>query len=829
MSILNKLFYRNCIALSFALSVSLGAVNLKHLCRPLDVVILLDRGITESVYRAKSGAVTKPLKDALQSEAAPIIVSGAVLHNFFNKPVCYCNQTVHEACDASENSLWLNDLTESKVRAERTCNQAIEELQAKLNGFKSQREVLEVQFEATKDMIHQKIAFIDHQLNENEKKSIMNNQENKHIIDQSKHLYGIVPFSAYLVLTSYFDRQSHESWMNSFSETCGLSGQRSKLENDLFMAKFHYDQEMSNLASQEFVCQLDLERTQQSLASIRTVVQQENKGSCIMQWFTHIKESIMERIALLRSAHEISTASADTSFRFENWLIFKHIHAELYILVPKNYVAGMQEMWQEWLKDQTLDASQFLSELRYVSGDSRLTEQEVILGLAIDHNDIVGRIENQEDLMLALNQAWSGKIQRFLKSHELTCDLLYLLDSTVVDLNSFKELFTKYLFKNYPLLDPTYKNALGLFAIYMNGHGWRPSLSSINQNQVDRYHYCAGLNIHQWQEFLTFASDVAWYLHYVTCYGGGQTAEVTRKHLQESDSHLMVSSGSLTDTMTYASAYSLDFCSFFQNLRWYCMEKSAPTDSCVATHCNGLQRITDALASISEIYAQKLEQEAIRPSFESMPIALYPEFHYKRMPVVLTNSVALTDGLAQCSEQNNVLEGKKAIVFTDNEIAHELVVLTQPEERLPILISATAGKTIHAFSSLCLPIVDRQAAASGEQCVYAPFSRFLKEMVFHIMHAYQKVYCIHRLRATNDTGIEAFGNNFENIDCIYIQKETKHNFIDEHPVAIDGSIIIVTKEHRFYKSTWNPCTLCCGQWIELTNRQATQLLEALLS
>jgi len=788
-------------------------------CRSLDAIVLLDRGVCESAYRPQSGAVTKPFADAIASKAAPIIVSGVILHNFFNKQrFPDIDLTPEQARTDDEKTPWLhNELAEGsspeniELKA-KELTKTVADLQAQLATYPERKEALEKNFQESKS----KIEALQSHLSALQKTSQAQFDEDAHKIEelfaQFQGSAKAIPAEGYAATAEITDL--HNKALLNLME---LNIQQETLKNQLLLEEMEHMTALFYLESEEHACLVALGSIQASLGAITQIMRRNRKPRILT--YLHAKcASLAERISARHIEPACPPTDENSESMFVHWMMYKHSRADLYLLVPRDYQFEQEKCWKLWLQSSEIDEEKLLSDFRIMAGDPAITSPELIIGFPINHPAILQPIISRQELMHHLDTAWSGHVQKFMKSHELTCDLMFLFEGRV-DLDALKQMFTMSLLNRQPSLSQTHRHALGLFCIYMNGHGWYARQSRMLAHQLDPYNNCAGLTAQQWQDFLHFASETAWYLHYVTCYGGGHTLASTRALLNRDNSQLLVSCGALTDATTMPSLYNLDYQTFFARLRDYFVQTRASTTGATPDVSGINHHIIDALNAVTEQYATIHEQDMYRPQFETIPVLSYPGSE-TCSPVPLINTVSIINPADAAATAPLSITNKKAVVFVNRDIQAPLVIETDPTIRLPILISAAPGQSKHVVDSLALPVIDPEVVCYSDGPDYVSFSRFLKESIFHIMQAYQKLYRINHLTCANDTGIEFCGNRFQHVERIYIHKWTKHNLLDQHPTSINGSVILVIKQHdglppRYFQGIWHPTRMTIISWQEL--------------
>ncbi|MDZ4123821.1 MAG: hypothetical protein U1E02_06540, partial [Hydrogenophaga sp.] len=240
-------------------------------------------------------------------------------------------------------------------------------------------------------------------------------------------------------------------------------------------------------------------------------------------------------------------ASYLAHFSCQDWSMYKHTQADLYLLIPKTYE-------ERALKNFSLKNDP--------KTPTTVTSRELTLGLAVDHADMLAPLQSEKDLFSELKKTWETITMKILGKVDTLAYLYFKNRPVAVD-----------ALKNFFIVGKG--NEYGYWNIYLIGHGWYSRTQYMqkaqeNGNNQDPRATIAGLPSRDFFKVLSFcAHDIQTAsLYYVTCFGGGyhqdlvarslhqineekQLKNIEKNFLAATPVDFMVISGALTDAVTW--------------------------------------------------------------------------------------------------------------------------------------------------------------------------------------------------------------------------------------------------------------------------------------
>ncbi len=224
-----------------------------------------------------------------------------------------------------------------------------------------------------------------------------------------------------------------------------------------------------------------------------------------------------------------------------NWSKYQVVNTDFYILIPHKYEQALHNQWKQIKGKRKKTIQEMMSKIQS-------TERELMLGLYIDHADLVKKILNQKELINLLQNNWGKKQPK--------------IPAKLEGLFNLKKIFIPG------------KHDLGTWNIFWTGHGEESTL----MREQNKKAQIAGIDLNQFKDFLSFLYNniSTSFVYWITCFGGGYhldgatkilrhlenirlVEEAERGVLDSVPSGFIAASGSLTDSAVWAAGIFFDY------------------------------------------------------------------------------------------------------------------------------------------------------------------------------------------------------------------------------------------------------------------------------
>ncbi len=492
-----------------------------------------------------------------------------------------------------------------------------------------------------------------------------------------------------------------------------------------------------------------------------------------------------------------------TNFDFDEWDIYKHNTAELYLLIPKNY------------------RSQF----------AKTDQRQTHLGFNINDNKILTKITTIQKLESILSATWDSKsAQRFATSATLS--------------NIFSSAFPEYQTINLDALESFFTANSGPWNIYLSGHGLYSDMGDAEKGLETSAGWIAGLTNKQFAHFLKFISQLnTLSLTISTCYGGGYNLSMTSKYMQilkekkivdkqeakiinESGVKNIIISTAITDATTSGPAltastltrflharYILDFNNFFKTLDGLATTKKDRLD----------QLLTDALRYIADWQGDGDED---LHGISGVPSVWYPGLAKPKALEVGDKVLVITD-----KQRGQEISDKKALLIYSKKIDFPLTIIVGKswDARSPAIVSMSPENIITTFEKMIIKVRDTDKDQSNAglkgamEVEYFAFNKFLEESIFQLKSVFKKRYFIKKLLVSNyeKSGIldSLTGSPLE-LEDVAIKK----SLTDDE--KIKGQVIFKVKNKNgiyiYYVGQWDHKTRNIKTWKSMSTSSASK-------
>jgi len=553
---------------------------------------------------------------------------------------------------------------------------------------------------------------------------------------------------------------------------------------------------------------------------------------------------------------------------FDRLLVFKHKQADLYLIIPKNYLENQRKELLAQLNLKGLGPN-FFNEA-HILDDKELSLDEIACGFVINHNHILESI-NSEKVLLAYLCKWETCTQKIATSTELLASITAQFLYNQVNPDNCQELFVHNLFTSKKIeLDPEIQKVLGKFTLYIDGHGYFTRESYARTHMADKYAHIAGFSKQDFEHFWSFIEPISWYIHCCTCFGNGYNNSFINSALHKTETEQVnnfsnspiISFVGIPDCTVpgcqtnYGDANFSDFfeimealayqlqnndityvhTSFFKSILSKALGEINPGTS------RGDSKITLQFIVEGNSYNLTTHNQLVIEGNREFQVQQNVPF--VRLPSDSFKPLAITDEITVLNETPTTIDPSKTkvVVVTSPEITYPLVVRLNKNHNYcsdcqtpcwPYIASGIPGPAQHMFEDVR---VAHKLSLFTERL--APFNSFLHNSIFFNnstgldVSVYPKVYIIKKLTCNNDTAIAELGDNFEHVGHVYIRIEPCFQWITGTPLNITGSIIVEIKEHNdqpkfYFQAQWNSKTNQCEKWKKLNAPQAQKAINQL--
>lgn len=441
---------------------------------------------------------------------------------------------------------------------------------------------------------------------------------------------------------------------------------------------------------------------------------------------------------------------AHTNFKFEEWDVYKHNAAELYLLIPKDYDL---KIWHPIAQKE--------KEIIELAVKLQITQQEAILGLNVGRAKIVTKIKSLKELESTLSATWdSPSMKRFGRSAAL--DFI------------FSKAFPEYHTINLEALESFFvadKRLPWFWNIYLGGHGLHAeSIDSKKQLEQTSGHV-AGLTNSQFANFLKFIIQKinTTFLEISTCYAGGynlsliaqygnmlqeknKTDKEEAKIIQESNAKNIFVSSAIADSPTFGSAVGLEqlyeftqtgqllpFKQYFNALHQ--LKNVQPN--------NLDEKLKEILSLIMDWQARGNED---LHGISGVPSVWYPGLKQPKAIEVGDKVLVVTN-----KQKGQDIVDKKALLIYPKMIDFPLNIIVGADwnAKSPAIIPMSPENTITTFAAISIKVkgvkkkeneINEKAAQDPQ---YLEFDRFLVESIFQLKSVFKKRYFIKKLLVKN--------------------------------------------------------------------------------
>jgi hypothetical protein len=501
------------------------------------------------------------------------------------------------------------------------------------------------------------------------------------------------------------------------------------------------------------------------------------------------------------------------SFNSQEWEIYKHTNADIYLLIPLAYKTRIQKKW-DTLASPALDA-----ELQRL----KISSNELMLGLRTE-NKVLKKLASAQELEKELNSRWGGLFGRIRASNPFE-----KINSTAI-----KEIFVS---DKSPYA--------GYWNIFMNGHGWL-SRSTYAEGEDPRAQI-ANLDLKQFQDFLSFldrkVSTVS--LFVASCFLGGTHTKSIGKYLKTIEesreaetivdrakpNYMVIVSGisdisvgTSTDLKFLAqldpAIGTYNFKHYFEELESLftpiinqiqgksLQEQQQMFDNYVETNIPQLAPIIDTLTH---------NQEADEDFHSIGGIPSIRLSKWNDFKVVPSEGIVVVDSELLAKQQSLEVQDAKAIIFTVSDIPIPLTITLRSKVGTPAFVMQSSPKKPYTFEKITIH------DSLSKQLI--SFDTFLSFSIFQLQSPTLRLFFIKELTGKNypESGIIGVEEHESiSIKNMWIEKVARVSLLFE--IQNTEGKVVFELNGNYYKGV---CTSCIVPivWRKIDQKEYANIVE----
>ena len=533
------------------------------------------------------------------------------------------------------------------------------------------------------------------------------------------------------------------------------------------------------------------------------------------------------------------------NFNFDQWSVFKHVQADLYLLIPKEYEAQKVKKFTEIAGAAAVDELEKLA----------ISQREVTLGFNVDHPNIMRPIASMDNLMRQLNADWATA---FRQKTGASATFSFLFTHDRINLPALQNMFVRGKSKLF-----------GRWNIFWVGHGLFTQEKFMKEGATKKQGifggWIAGVPKQDFFAMLRFFDHDLWMnsLYFMSCYGGGyhlnqiaqakyqsEQAQQTQALITQDIEHIpyVIISGASTDAATVSPSIKSNiknilagkslipnFKSYFaqmdilfnQILVTLYKQQATNTTAVNSIFLGFAHQFTSILAHLTNWQATRIEN--IR-DVAGIPLIWYPgATTFQVVPV--GNNIQIIEDERVTTGIPIAVEKKSAVLIYPPNISVPLIINVEYRSNSPFFVSMLPGPALHQLHSLNLWTEEQKGIYFFSNKVNVRLNAFLDYSIFNLSSPYAKTWVIKQLNTRNyeNSGIVDNPNAPLTLENVVIHKTTRKGWFGE---ALQGTVIFTMREPTgqisYFKSEWDDKQKNIKKWKKLEAKVATKEYKTIL-